>query len=321
MTPDFVVVGAGIVGCSVAYELAKRGRRVIVVERGEIGREASWAAGGVLTPVHLADYPTPLAELCVRAQEMYPAFVEELGVDVELRRTGMLVLVRDDEDAKAAAVLPPHEKTADGFLLPDVMQVRNHRLVRAIAAAATKRGVEFRAHSEVTGFLRVPGRVNGVRTAQGDIQAGTTVIAAGAWSGVEAAKLGIDLPVRPVKGQILLTQGSIPHILLHREQYLIPRADGKILIGSTLEEAGFDKSVTVGGAQFLLRRAAEIWPALEGAPILGMWAGLRPATPDRMPVIGPAEGWEGLFFATGHYRNGILLGPLTGVMVADYLAN
>lgn len=327
MKADVVVVGAGIVGCSIAYELAKTGRRVVVVERGGIGREASWAAGGILTPVHLADYPSALADLCVLAQDRYADFVAELGTDPEFRETGMLLLVRDEEDERAARGLEewkrsrgqPAERRSDGLFLADIRQVRNPRLTRAIAEAATRLGAEFRTGAPVTGFLRVPGRVHGVRTPGADIHADTTVLAAGAWSGDEAARLGIALPVRPVKGQILLTESPDPppHIVLHKEQYLVPRADGKILIGSTLEDAGFDKSVTVGAAAFLLRRAVEMWPALESAPLLGSWAGLRPGTPDRLPYIGRAPGWDGLIVAAGHYRNGILLGPVTGSLVRE----
>lgn len=332
MNPDIVVVGAGIVGCSVAYELAKEGLRVVVVERDEIGREASWAAGGILTPVHLADYPSPLAALCVRAQAEYPRIVEEIRgyEDPELRVTGMLLLVRDAEDEAAARTLEswkrerghPIERRPEGLFLPDIAQVRNPRMTRALAQAAIRLGAEFRTNTPVTGFLRVPGRVNGVRTNHGDVHAGTTVLAAGSWSGQEASHLGITLPVRPAKGQMLLTevkQGALPWIVLHKDQYLVPRADGKVLIGSTVEDAGFDKTVTLGAVRFLLQRAAEMCPTLENAPLLGSWAGLRPATPDRLPYIGSVPGWEGLVLATGHFRNGILLGPITGALVRDHL--
>lgn len=332
--PDAVVVGAGIVGCSIAYELAKDGRRVVVVEKGDIGREASWAAAGILTPIHLAEYPAPLVELCLEAQRDYPRILSELksvsDTDLEYRTIGMLMQVRDDEDARAVSGVEawrkahgePCERTSDGLLLPNIGQVRNHRLTRVLAEAATKRGVEFRTNSPVTGFLRVPGRVNGVRTSRGDLQAGTTILAAGCWAGEEAARLGIRLPVRPVRGQLLMVQtppGTLPHMILHKGRYLVPRADGTILIGSTAEEAGFDKSVTVSGARELLERGIAMLPALKDAPLLASWAGLRPATPDRLPFLGPVPGYDGLILATGHFRNGILLGPLTGLLVRDLL--
>jgi glycine oxidase len=193
-------------------------------------------------------------------------------------------------------------------------------MTRALAAAARARGAEIRTGTTVEGFLKVPGRVNGVRTDRGDVRAGTTVLAAGAWSGQEAARLGISLPVRPVKGQILLVQhDALRHVVLHKEQYLIPRADGKVLIGSTIEDAGFDKTVTAGATRMLLQRAIEMEPAIEQATFLGSWAGLRPGSPDRLPFIGPVPGWEGLVLATGHFRNGILLGPVTGALVRELL--
>ncbi|MBI2900492.1 MAG: glycine oxidase ThiO [Planctomycetes bacterium] len=330
VTPDVVVAGAGIVGCSVAYELAKSGRRVVVVERGAIGREASWAAGGILTPVHLADYPSALADLCLRAQAGYERVVGEVRgeEDPELLRSGMLLPVLDEEDDRVVRTLEewkrarglPAERRTDGLFLPDVMQVRNHRMTRALAQAARRLGAEFREGAAGGAFLKVPGRVHGVRTDRGDVHAGITVLAAGAWSGLETEKLGIAMPVRPVKGQIVLVQaepGALSHMILHKGQYLVPRADGKILIGSTVEEAGFDKTVTAGAAAMLLRRGVEMWPALAGAALLGSWAGLRPATPDRLPYIGRAPGWEGLIVATGHFRNGILLGPVTGELVRE----
>jgi glycine oxidase len=332
MRTDVIIVGAGIVGSSIAYELAKEGLRVVVVDRGEVGREASWAAGGILTPIHLSNYPPDLVRMCQEAQAIYPGFVSEIetesGIDVEYRETGLRVLARDEADRKVVEALrlwksehgQPVEDRPDGIFLPDVHQVRNHRLTRAIAAAAVRKGAEFRTQTEVTGFLKVPGKIHGVRTGQGDLQAEVTVLAAGAWSGELGGLLGISVPVRPVKGQMLLLgtePDSIPNMILHREEYVVPRADGKVLVGSTVEEAGFDKSVTVRSIRFLLQRAVEICPELEEAPLLGTWAGLRPGSPDRMPLIGAVPDLHGLFLATGHYRIGILLGPLTGRIMRD----
>lgn len=347
-SPDAVVVGAGIVGAAVAYELAKRGATVHLVDRGPVGREASWAAAGVLTPVHLAEYPGALSQLCAAAPASFPGLVEELksrsGIDVELRRSGMLLLIRDEDDAHAAALLQdwkrerghPFERLtgeqararegaiaadiAEALLLPDVLQVRNHRLTRALAEAAESLGAAISRDREVTGFLKVPGRVNGVKTTRGDILAGTTVIAAGAWAGALMADIGVDLPVRPVRGQILLLEGPpgrLKHLLLHKDQYAVPRDDGRILVGSTVEEAGFDNRVTAEGAAFLLGRLAEFAPGMLGLTLAGSWSGLRPATPDRLPYLGKVEGLDGVVLACGLYRNGILLAPLVAGIVAD----
>lgn len=347
--PDAVVVGGGIIGCAVAWRLAGEGLSVVLVERGEIGREASWAAGGILTPVHLAEYPTPLASLCLASMKLYEPWVRELRelspLDLEFRVTGMLVAVFDDAAASAARTLEewkrrhgqPVERLSreealaleprlapsirEALLLPDIAQIRNHRAAPALAAAAARRGVEIRLQTPVTGFLRVPGRVTGVKTSRGDLYAGTTVLAAGAWSGELAGSVGLDLAVRPVRGQILLTEaapGFCTRVVLDTDTYVVPRQDGRLLIGSTVEEVGFDRSVTLEGVRHLSGRAAAILPESARLPLLGSWAGLRPATPDRLPFLGRG-GMEGFLLATGHFRNGILLAPLTAQVVADLL--
>lgn len=347
--PDVLVVGGGIVGVAVAYRMALEKLRVVVVERGDVGGEASWAAGGILTPVHLAEYPTPLAALCSASMKLYPGLLEQLralsSIDPEYRVSGLLVVWRDEAGEEAARSLEdwkrrhnqPVERLSreealarqpglnpdirGALLLPDIAQVRNHRLTAALAEAAARLGAEIRPATPVTGFLRVPGRVTGVKTPRGDLYAETVVLAAGAWSAELARSVGLDLRVRPVKGQMLLAEappGFCPHVLLEGETYFVPRADGRLLIGSTLEDAGFDKSVTLQGVGDLARRAAEILPDSRRLPLVRSWAGLRPATPDRLPYLGRAP-LEGLFVATGHFRNGILLAPVTAELVADLI--
>jgi glycine oxidase len=342
--PDAIVVGAGIIGSAIAYELAKEGRRVVLFDRGPVGRGASWAAAGLLTPVHLADYPGPLAALCVESQRMYGAWVRGLGVpEVEYRESGLILLVFDDRDERDAATLEawkrergaPVERldrnalkeleplaspeVRGALLLPDVAQVRNHRLTRALAESAGKLGAEIRTDTDVTGFLKVPGRINGVRTAKGDLFAAETIIAAGAWSG----ELDVGVPVRPVRGQMVLLEGppdALGRALLARDAYLIPRADGRILLGSTLEEAGFDVSTTAEGISFLLEQGRRLAPGIGKFAVAATWAGLRPATKDRLPYLGRPAGIEGLILATGHFRNGILLAPITAKIVGDLVA-
>lgn len=349
-TPDVVVVGGGIIGAAVSFALAKEGLKVELLEKGEPGRQASWAAGGILTPVHLAEYPTPLASLCAASLELYEPLVRELRelspIDPEYRVTGLLLVATDGEGEEAARSLeawkrergrPVERLTGDGarerqpglspavrsaLLLPDIAQVRNHRMTAALLEAASRKGVEIRSGTPVTGFLRVPGRVNGVKTPRGDVYAGTTVLCAGAWSGEVLRSVGLELPVRPVKGQMLVLAAEpdrIRHVILERDEYLVPRADGRVLVGSTIEEAGFDTTVTLGAVGRLARRADELVPGLGKLPLVRSWAGLRPATPDRLPYLGPAP-MEGLVVATGHFRNGILMAPVTGALVADILA-
>jgi glycine oxidase len=340
--PDAIVVGAGIIGSAIAYELAKEGQRVVVFDRGQVGREASWAAAGLLTPVHLADYPGPLAALCVESNRLYKAWVRDLAApEIEYRVSGLVVMVFDDQDERDAATLEawkrergdPVERVAApadleplasrearrALLLPDVAQVRNHRLTRALADAARKLGAEFRTDTEVTGFLKIPGRINGVRTSKGDLFAAETVVAAGAWSG----ELDVGVDVRPVRGQMVLLKGppdAMGRPLLARDAYLIPRSDGHILLGSTIEEVGFDRSTTAEGISFLLDQGKRLAPGIGKFSLAATWSGLRPATPDRLPYLGRPADLEGLILATGHFRNGILLAPVTAKVVADLVA-
>ena len=204
----------------------------------------------------------------------------------------------------------------EALLLPDVAQVRNHRLTRALAEAARQKGAEFRTAAEVTGFLKVPGRINGVRTSKGDLFAAETIVAAGAWS----AELDIAVDVRPVRGQMVLLSGPVDAIrrpLLARDVYLVPRADGRILLGSTMEEAGFDTSTTADGIAHLLDQGRRLAPGIGKLALEATWAGLRPATKDRLPYLGRPEGTAGLIVATGHFRNGILLAPVTAKIVSE----
>ncbi len=350
-TADVVVIGAGIVGCSVAYALAKEGARPLVLDRGEVGREASWAGGGILNPIRPHVYPEALLPLCNRGVSVYeqwiPRITEESGVDPEYDRVGELLLVRDDEDEREAAEIqafkreagqPVEELTveqlstrvpglAEGFRralhFPDIRQVRNPRLNRGLSIAAERAGATFRTKTPVRGLVREGNRVLGVETDGGVVHAGTTVLAAGAWSGADLFGLAAALPVKPVRGQIVLTEiRPVPFrsMLLWKEHYIIPRRDGKMLLGSTLEEVGFDCKTTARGVHGILERSQAILPGLAESPFVTAWAGLRPGTPDRLPYIGPVPGADGLLAATGHYRNGLLLGPVTGEIVADLIA-
>ncbi len=347
--PDVLVVGGGIVGAAVAHRLAKEGVAVTLLERGEIGREASFAAGGMLTPVHLADYPPALVGACEASLALYEPLCREVaaatGVDSEYRVSGLMLLISEDPQSvrdaelletwkrerghacrrlsrdEALALEPNVSPSIRGALhLPDIAQLRNNRVTTALAQAAAKLGAEIRPNTPVTSFLRVPGRVTGVRTPKGDLYAGTVVLAGGAWSPELLAPLGLELPVKPVKGQILLVQAPPDYcrsIILEGETYLIPRLDGRILVGSTLEQAGFNNAVTLEATGDLARRGMRLIPGLGKLPVVTSWSGLRPSSPDRMPYVGRVKGTEGLILATGHYRNGILLAPITGEWVAD----
>ena len=342
--PDAIVVGAGIIGSAIAWELAKEGRRVVLFDRGPVGRAASWAAAGLLTPIHLAEYPAPLAALCVESEKMYEPWVRGLGApEVEYIAGGLILLIFDDQDERDAAALEAwkrergspvirldprqlHDLEAaastevrGALHLPDVAQVRNHRLTRALAEAARKLEAEIRPETEVTGFLKVPGRINGVRTTKGDLFAAETIVAAGAWSG----DLDVGADVRPVRGQMVLLEGppdALSRTLLARDAYLVPRADGRVLLGSTMEEGEYEAKTTADGISFLMDQGLRIAPGIARFSVAATWAGLRPATKDRLPYLGRPAGIEGLILATGHFRNGILLAPITAKLVADLVA-
>ncbi len=348
--PDVLVVGGGIIGTLTALALAGRGARVAVAERGRPGREASWAGAGILSPIYPWRYPEALSRLVNRSLALYPDLAARLeavsGVDPQLRRTGLIVPVfAASEWADLAPALPWSERfgwraerlnahearrvepaLADGVagavFWPDVAQVRNPRLARGAEAAARDAGVTYHTGADVTGFIRKGGRVTAVRTATGTLKAGRFLLAAGSWSGGLAREAGLDLPVAPVKGQILLLKaepGRLARIVKHDRAYLVPRADGRILVGATMEMAGFDRRTTLEALHFLSGALLSMAPGLAGAEVERHWMGFRPGTPDGLPYLGKAPGLDNVFVAAGHYRNGVILAPATAEAMACLL--
>ncbi len=344
---DVVVVGAGIMGCALALRLAQAGAQVTVVEKAVPGAEASSAAAGILAPQMEAQGPGPGFELGLRSRGMYPRLAEELkdltGIDVGYRPCGVLLTVFDEAgrhglEAMAAwqtalglraellgadearALEPAMNPAAHGVLhFPDDAQVDNTLLVRALYVAAARAGVSFRT-GWVRGLWTEGERVLGVDLEGAQVAAGAVVLAAGSWSGlVHGAGVGPAV-VRPVRGQMLELQAKVP--LLSRivfsfhKGYVVPRVDGRVIVGSTMEEVGFEKEVTAGGLAAILGVALQLCPELAGAPVTRTWAGLRPGTRDHLPLLGEGP-LRGLFFATGHFRNGILLAPITARLVAE----
>jgi glycine oxidase len=342
---DVAVVGGGIVGLACAWHAARRGMSVVVLERDRLGSGASGVAAGMLAPVTEADFgEDELLELNLAAAERWPAFAAELaeasGVGTGFRETGALVVAADRDDAEelqrlaelhAALGLPsrwigPREaRTLEPGLSPRVRGAihapRDHQAdpvatVRALAAACRSAGVELREQVEVAALVRAGGAVTGVATATEEVAAETVVVAAGAWS----AGLAPDAPpIRPVKGQIASLRAPDPalapkHIVRTPRCYLLARDDGRVVLGATVEERGYDTSTTADGVFRLLEAAREVLPDVGELEWTGVRAGLRPGTPDNLPVIGPGR-VDGLVWATGHYRNGVLLAPLTGETV------
>jgi glycine oxidase len=344
---DVVVIGAGIVGLAAARSLAAAGARVLVVERDRVGAEASSAAAGMLAPQVEAAEGSPLLDLALRAREhlvsLVPALEEETGLGVELSAEGILEVAFSEEDeqalderrawqtARGLAVerlsatelreaepnLAPTARA--GLFFPRDRSVDNVRLTRALAASAVARGASLLCGRPVTGLLldAAGGRVAGVRAGAETFEARAVVNAAGAWAGLLAGDVRPP-PVEPVRGQIVAFELSPPllrHVVCSARGYLVPRADGRVLAGSTAERAGFDKSVTAGGLRRVLDIALQIVPALADVRVADAWAGLRPGTPDGLPVIGPGAA-PGLVHAGGLFRNGILMGALAGETAA-----
>jgi glycine oxidase len=332
-TWDVIIIGGGIIGLSLAIALRKRGATVLVVERGEPGREASHSAGGMLVDCPL-ETPAVLQALATASARMYPEFAYELevesGMKVDLRDQGTLFFASPKHVEKDAAFVASHLLTrtltevepALALSQLPVLYLKERSVdPRALTAAAWKtaknRNVDFSSGDEVTAVTITDGRATGVRTTKTEFHGAKVVNCAGAWSG----QIGpIAFPTRPVKGQMLClimpSHTMLKHVIRSPQAYLVPRSDGRLLVGATVEEAGFDKRTDVATIQRLHRAAINLVPKLADAKILESWAGLRPGTPDALPILGATQ-TPGYYVATGHFRDGILLAPITAeVMTA-----
>jgi glycine oxidase len=330
-TWDVIIVGGGIIGLSLSIALRKRGAKVLIVERGEPGREASHAAAGMLSDCGL-DTPAALQPLARASARMYPEFVHELqdesGINVDLRDQGTLLFLSAERPDNFEAEQIPEARLAE--LEPALAKVKHQAFYlkersvdpRALVAAALKaakhREVDISTGTAVTGLLLSDGRAAGVATDKTNYGASAVVNCAGAWAGQISQ---YQFPTRPVKGQMLCVAGGPPltHVLRAPEVYLVPRSDGRVLIGATVEEAGYDKRTDADTIQRLHRAAVALVPALENARMLEAWAGLRPGTPDDLPILGSTMTPE-YFIAAGHFRDGILLSPVTAHVMAQLIA-
>jgi len=346
--PDVLIVGGGVIGCALAYFLAQEGARPLVLERKEIGGEASGASAGMLAPLAEAQGPGPFLDLALRSLDMFPTLVDELqaatGIDVGYSRCGLLrVALTTEEGAELAAhhrwlsglgrdvelldgeqarLLEPRlsPQVTAGLFSPQEGQVDAGRLTQALARAAQSLGARVEVGREVRSLLRRRRRVLGVDAGGERVHAGAVVVAAGAWSGALLRRLGLPIATPPVRGQMLAYRGHVVrHIVWGPEGYLVPKAEGFTYAGATVEMVGFRARTTREGVRRLRRMAATLVPSLAGAEPASAWAGLRPGSPDGLPVLGPVPGWEGLWVATGHFRNGVLLAPVTGLGLAGWL--
>lgn len=330
-TWDVIVIGGGIIGLSLAIALRKRGATVLVVERGEPGREASHAAGGMLVDCPL-ETPAPLQALATASARMYPEFAHEIelesGMKIDLRDQGTILFPSKKHVERDAAFVASHQLPG---LLSDLepaladhsaslylreRSVDPRALSTAAWKAAKKRGVDFSSGDEVTAVTVIDGRASGVKTKQSAFHSAKVVNCAGAWAGQIAPHA---LPTRPVKGQMLClampSHTLLTHVVRSPEAYLIPRTDGRLLVGATVEEAGFDKRTDIATIQRLHRAALALVPELRHARILDNWAGLRPGTPDALPILGETA-TPGYYVAAGHFRDGILLAPITAEVMS-----
>lgn len=347
MALSVAVIGGGIIGCSIAYELAKAGTRVTVLERTNPGAEASSAAAGLLAPMGESPRPDPFHTLAVESWRLYPGVVAELaevtGVEVEYHTAGSLYplfgrapleAARERTRWPAAAefgieVLEGEAlRRSEPGLAPDIGAalfvrgdhwIHNEALVSAYAAAAAARGVSIKSGVEVSRILVEGGRAVGA-LAQGErIAADVVVLAAGAWSGGLAQGVGLALPVGPVRGQMLAVDHDPPllsHAVHGEDVYMAPRRSGELFVGATVEHVGFERRVTPEALERLIAAAVRLVPALGSRRILRSWCGFRPWASDGLPVLGPAPGVGRLYVATGHFRNGILLAPITAHLIS-----
>lgn len=329
-TWDVIVIGAGVIGLAIARELSRCGLSVLVLERGEPGREASHAAAGMLVG-DAQENPEQMRALASASARAYPEFVREIEDEshsrVDLRSDGTIIfLSREQSATHSSSKLLGATELAD--IEPEVAgperqgvrieecSVDPRALTAGLLKACLHRGAEVASGEQVTSINLIDSRVSGVTTHKTRYAANSVVNCAGAWSGQFPP---YSFPVRPVKGQMLAVVARrhiLRHVVRSPEVYIVPRSDGRVLIGASIEEAGYDKRVVPDTIQHMHREAIKLIPALTEARILENWAGLRPGTPDNLPILGRTQ-TPGYFVATGHYRDGILLTPITALLMAQ----
>jgi glycine oxidase len=352
MCPDVAIIGGGVIGCAIAYELARaQAGRIVVIERSRPGAEASGAAAGLLAVASSRAPRGVVFELRKASADLFPELSrtlrEESGVDVEYSTWGTLDVAfgsaevdrlerhvaRRREQGFAAELLSGdeaierepalHRDVQAAALFPGDRAINGGRLVEALRVAAERRGVEFRTGTPVTAMESVPGKMLSVEAGGERFSPARLVIAAGAWSADVGAFLRVKIPVRPDRGEMLAVRGvtRLHQAVLWDDAYLVPRAGGEILIGGTSARGEWEKTVSAGSLALLVRRAARMIPQLGKAAVVRSWAGLRPLSALRRPIIGPLRGYSNVLLATGHHRSGILLAPITGKLVAELIVS
>ncbi|OAI27119.1 MULTISPECIES: glycine oxidase ThiO [Methylomonas] len=344
---DILIIGGGISGLLAARELRLAGRDVAIIDKSLAGREASWAGGGILLPIYPWRQADAISKLATASIETYPRLCRELhhatGIDPEWRDCGMLISQNPDrEDAVAWCEryairhqTPPTDLLTDLHVdwrqplwLPNIAQARNPRLLKSLQAWLRQQGVEFIENADITSLTIRGRRAVRLQTAAGSLSMRELVVSAGAWTANLLNALlpeqALDLRIQPVRGQMLLFQAepeTLPCMVLDGDHYLIPRRDGRILAGSTVEQAGFEKATTESARQVLFEFATRLLPALKNFPVAHHWAGLRPGSPDGVPYIGPHPDIDNLYVNAGHFRNGLVMGPAAARLLSDLMLN
>ncbi len=342
MTIDCVIIGGGIIGMMTARKLSEAGLKVRILEKGQVGKESSWAGGGILSPLYPWNAPEEIWPMMTRGQKIYPELCENLmletGIDPQMVLSGLLNfdLINDEKlnywaektgsvcnrvDAKQIKEIEPALPLIfeSAIWLPEVAQVRNPCLLEALRKSLLLNNVQISEGIEVISINQIKGKIESVETSQGRISCKLALIAAGAWSG---RFLNDKSAVEPVRGQMLRVEipaGFLQRILLKDDTYLIPRQDGQLLIGSSLEYVGFDKTVTQDVAKKLHAAAIKLLPSLKNFSVSQQWAGLRPGTKQGIPLIEESKETKGLFVNSGHFRNGVGLALASGEIVVDLM--
>ena len=344
---DVVIAGGGVIGLSLAYELALRKVKVSVLERGQIGRESSWAGAGILAPQAEMERGGELAQLMLASRKLYPEFVRELssraGVPIDFKTCGLIQVALTEQEEQALqhrqafqvelGLSFEHLSASEAFRLEDAFSpdircalyfpneayVDNRQFVEALRIACVNLGVQLVCGCQVHSVRSQSGSAAGFETNLGFWSAKRVIIAAGSWSGQVATPLRGTWPVKPARGQIVAVKCPAPvvkHIIYSGDCYLVPRSDGRILMGSTVEWVGYDTRVTLEGIQRITSAALAVAPVLKDATFLTAWSGLRPFSEDALPILGVTQE-PGLYVATGHFRNGLLLSPITAKLMAE----
>lgn len=343
---DVIILGGGVIGLTTAYFLAKEGASVVVCDQGRLGMESSWAGAGIVPPSDVEHAQLPFDRLRAMSGVLFPALSQELkertGIDNGFLRCGALEFTNQALPYEAeewhglgttTRTISEHDAVAlepalapnlgPAVEIPHMAQLRNPRHIQALRAAcqATQK-ITFREETAAQALIVERGRVQGVRTQSEVLNGAAYLVCAGAWTDRLLAPLGCRLRIEPVRGQIALVNPAevvFRRILIWGSKYMVPRPDGRVLIGSTEERAGFDKSPTAVAIQELLALGIQLVPRLATAAVEKTWAGLRPASPDGLPYIGPVPGIENLHVGAGHFRHGIQLSPGTGVLLKEMI--